>query len=385
MATRTEIKTAAREGSAVPPGGGLEGMQRGGLAARAEQIGQIGSWELRPATRELVWSDNLFRLCGLEPGEVSPTLEVFFGLIHPDDRAGVERQVGRLRTERRLERLKGEFRIVLPDGGVRHLRTTVAFLEGNGAGFPNLLMGSVQDRTEELRAKRAIAAHYAVSEALESWASFPEGACRLIEKLADALGCDAGAFWASAEDGLTVRTCWTQPLAPWREFEDATRTLHLPRGEGLVGRAWEARAPAQYGHRDDLDEARRRLVDEAGLKGGLAIPTCHESEVLAVLEFYSREGLELTDDLARALMGIAYELGAFLAHHRGELSPPQLTPRQLEVLQLAGHGHSRREIAELLVISPATVKTHFENIYTTLKVSDRAEAVAEVLRLGLIE
>ena len=37
------------------------------------------------------------------------------------------------------------------------------------------------------------------------------------------------------------------------------------------------------------------------------------------------------------------------------------------------------------MISPATVKTHFENIYTTLEVSDRAAAVAEVLRLGLIE
>jgi two-component system nitrate/nitrite response regulator NarL len=45
----------------------------------------------------------------------------------------------------------------------------------------------------------------------------------------------------------------------------------------------------------------------------------------------------------------------------------------------------RREIAERLVVSPATVKTHFTNLYPKLGVSDRAAAVAATLRLGLID
>ena len=61
-----------------------------------------------------------------------------------------------------------------------------------------------------------------------------------------------------------------------------------------------------------------------------------------------------------------------------------MTPRQLEVLQLASEGLSGRAIAEQLVISRATVKTHFENIYASLGVSDRAAAVAVVMRVGLI-
>jgi DNA-binding CsgD family transcriptional regulator len=65
--------------------------------------------------------------------------------------------------------------------------------------------------------------------------------------------------------------------------------------------------------------------------------------------------------------------------------PPSLSPRELDVLSLASHGLSYFEIAEELVVSPATVKTHLANIYTKLGVSDKAAAVAAALRRGLID
>jgi DNA-binding CsgD family transcriptional regulator len=61
-----------------------------------------------------------------------------------------------------------------------------------------------------------------------------------------------------------------------------------------------------------------------------------------------------------------------------------LTPRELEVLQLGSEGHSTREIAEALFVSPGTVKTHFQHVYEKLGSHDRAAAVAEALRRGLI-
>jgi ATP/maltotriose-dependent transcriptional regulator MalT len=64
--------------------------------------------------------------------------------------------------------------------------------------------------------------------------------------------------------------------------------------------------------------------------------------------------------------------------------PESLTRRELEILQLAADGLSGPRIAERLFVSPATVKTHFENIYAKLDVSDRASAVAHTLRAGLI-
>lgn len=64
---------------------------------------------------------------------------------------------------------------------------------------------------------------------------------------------------------------------------------------------------------------------------------------------------------------------------------PPLTPRELEVLELAAEGQSGPHIAESLVVSPATVRTHFEHIYAKLGVNDRAGSVAKAMRLGLIE
>ena len=61
-----------------------------------------------------------------------------------------------------------------------------------------------------------------------------------------------------------------------------------------------------------------------------------------------------------------------------------LTPREAEVLQLASYGYTTSQIGAVLVVSPATVKTHFEHIYDKLKARDRASAVANALRLGLI-
>jgi DNA-binding CsgD family transcriptional regulator len=61
-----------------------------------------------------------------------------------------------------------------------------------------------------------------------------------------------------------------------------------------------------------------------------------------------------------------------------------LTPRELEVLDLAAAGRNGPMIAAELVLSAATVRTHFEHIYEKLAVRDRAAAVAKAMRLGLI-
>ncbi len=77
--------------------------------------------------------------------------------------------------------------------------------------------------------------------------------------------------------------------------------------------------------------------------------------------------------------------GEELALFPDELQPAEpLTPRELELLQLAANGHGGPAIADELVLSRATVRTHFQNVYGKLDVRDRAGAVAKAMRLGLI-
>jgi two-component system nitrate/nitrite response regulator NarL len=62
-----------------------------------------------------------------------------------------------------------------------------------------------------------------------------------------------------------------------------------------------------------------------------------------------------------------------------------LSPREREILRLTAGGNSAAEIAADLFLSPATVKTHLQRIYAKLGVSDRAAAVAEAMRRGLLD
>jgi two-component system nitrate/nitrite response regulator NarL len=64
---------------------------------------------------------------------------------------------------------------------------------------------------------------------------------------------------------------------------------------------------------------------------------------------------------------------------------PALSPREREVLALLCDGLSAPRIAQRLVLGTTTVKTHLANLYEKLGVNDRAAAVAEAMRRGLIE
>jgi hypothetical protein len=83
-----------------------EAERRKTLLERAEQIAaSIGTWEFDPDDRELLWSDNLFRIMGLAPGAVTPTLAYVIEHALPDDQERVERHCRRLGTDEGLRSL----------------------------------------------------------------------------------------------------------------------------------------------------------------------------------------------------------------------------------------------------------------------------------------
>lgn len=62
----------------------------------------------------------------------------------------------------------------------------------------------------------------------------------------------------------------------------------------------------------------------------------------------------------------------------------ELTPREVEVLELMAQGKSNQAIAEILFISRATAKIHVRHIIAKLEVSDRTQAVVRAFELGLV-
>lgn len=70
---------------------------------------------------------------------------------------------------------------------------------------------------------------------------------------------------------------------------------------------------------------------------------------------------------------------------RSEDTGPILSEREQQVLRLTAEGNSVAKIGEALHLSAATVKTHLQHAYRKLGVSDRAAAVAEAMRRGMLE
>ena len=70
---------------------------------------------------------------------------------------------------------------------------------------------------------------------------------------------------------------------------------------------------------------------------------------------------------------------------RSASAQPSLTRRERDVLALAAEGCSAPEMARRLNLSAGTVKSHLQSLYQRLGVSDRAAAVAEAMRRGLLE
>ncbi len=66
-------------------------------------------------------------------------------------------------------------------------------------------------------------------------------------------------------------------------------------------------------------------------------------------------------------------------------APEQLTPRELDVIRLVGQGKSNNEIAQALVISQKTAKTHISNILGKLGLPDRTQLAIYAIRKGLVE
>jgi DNA-binding CsgD family transcriptional regulator len=63
---------------------------------------------------------------------------------------------------------------------------------------------------------------------------------------------------------------------------------------------------------------------------------------------------------------------------------PGLTPKELEILAQLAQGASNKRIAEVLYVTPATVKTHLAHIYAKLGARGRHEAVTQALTMGIL-
>ncbi|MDH5510349.1 MAG: EAL domain-containing protein [Nitrospinota bacterium] len=120
--------------------------------SHAQSIAHIGNWDWDMVTNELKWTDEIYRIFGLEPQQFEATYEAFVDRIHPDDRDKVNDMV--LRAVERKEDYFIEHRVVRPNGEERIVTERGEVLHDK-SGKPIRMVGVVQDITENRVAERA--------------------------------------------------------------------------------------------------------------------------------------------------------------------------------------------------------------------------------------
>ncbi len=123
------------------------------LGALANQLAKVGHWRLDAATSQIAWSDEMFRVFGLEPGP-NPALDAAMAMVHPDDRYVTDAKLAKALATG--ESFTNTSRLIWPNGEIRHLDGRVV-CERSPTGEVAAIFGVVIDITDHVRAQAALA------------------------------------------------------------------------------------------------------------------------------------------------------------------------------------------------------------------------------------
>ncbi len=112
----------------------------------AQSVAHIGNWVYISETKSYEWSDEIFRILGYQPGEVTPNHQNYFDRIHPDDIERIKSSVADAKEQRRGYAIK--YRIIRPSGETIYVRE-LGRLDYDEDGRPTGVIGTMQDVTTQ--------------------------------------------------------------------------------------------------------------------------------------------------------------------------------------------------------------------------------------------
>jgi PAS domain S-box-containing protein len=126
-----------------------------GYLAEAQRLSRSGSWAWNVRTRALFWSQEHYRIYEYDPEKTKLTWSHILERVHPEDREGVQRRAEMESTQKQLVDSGGDYRIVLPDGRIKHLHS-IAHPVMNELGEITEVVGTTMDVTEQYEARAAL-------------------------------------------------------------------------------------------------------------------------------------------------------------------------------------------------------------------------------------
>ena len=333
--------------------------------AEAQRLSKTGSWSWNASTGKVVWSQEHFRILGLDPQHTDPSLDVFWERVHPDDRIGLQHTFeSAIRAKRDFER---EFRIVTPDRSIKHL---------HGVGHAVLdqsnelveFIGSTMDITDRKRAQELAGSLMALRADVSAALSKPVSTREMLRECAEAvvrrLDAAFARIWTSNHQETLLELqasagMYTRLDGPYGR---------IPFGDLKVG--WIASEKKAHLTNDVLTDPRIRDKEWArscGLVSFAGYPLLVEKRTIGVMAMFARH--PLSDDTLDTLASVADAIAQGIERKRVEAELRRSEAYLAEAQRLSKTGsfvtdlladeHNwSEELCRIFEFDPATRITH---------------------------
>lgn len=252
--------------------------------AMTEQVTQTGSWNWPLTGNVIAWSDELYRIFGLEPQSVAITPEFLLSRVHPEDRDVARRSIAE--ALKRGGSFRWQKRVIRPDGSVRELETLGAV---HGRDPPISLYGTCRDVTEQIRERRLQRAEHRVLERVARGLPLVPTLEMLVVAVEECAPPALGSVLLVDDDGLRVLPV-AAPNLPSSYRQELKGRLIGPKS-GSCGTAAFLRRPVLVEDiaTDPLWEDFRDIALAHGLRACWSMPIMATDErVLGTFAFYYR-------------------------------------------------------------------------------------------------
>jgi len=274
--------------------------------AQAQRMARLGSWEISGPKRQMTWSEELYRVLGMEPHAGRMVLDDFLQVVHPGDRQKV-RDMLRLSSEPGAV-LELEHRLLLRDGAERWALTKAKLEEPLSEG--GVWRGTTMDITERKRAEWRLQTEHQVTRLLASGRPQEAVVGELLQLLATRLNMACAVHWvAEPQQGLRCGQVWCSDTIDrgsrvHLQMETAgsplARLAALKREAVIAADLSQRTAPLQVGGSSRI-----------ALHSAAAFPIIAANRVLGMIELFGETPAGIDGCVADLLSSISTQVGQY--------------------------------------------------------------------------
>ena len=301
-----------------------EGLRRSeAFLAEGQRISHTGSWSVKLPSEEVFWSQEAFRVYGLDPGTTKLSRQLAFQLIHPEDRPFVQEAFERALRDK--SDYSVEHRAILADGSIKYFHA-LGHPVLNEFGDLVEYIGTVMDITERKRSEQRLAVQYAVTRILAESNTLAAATPDLLRAIGENMQLDWGALWIVDRQAAMIgcQNIWHAPNLEAAEFNAISRKTRFTFGQGFPGQVWQ-RSESIWSESIWTDDAmknpnyvRAPIAASMGLRTAIGFPLVVAGEPFGVIEFFGRAVARPDKEQVATLSAIRSQISQFVERRGAE-------------------------------------------------------------------